>query len=214
MAILQTDSLSFEFVFKNVDANLWIQYEFYFRWDTHAVFRDDLLKRTPIGWAGRSEGALKANEYQEDSFLPILEKARDASEPLYWEPSEPDIKIAFYPEQFFPFIPNQSTEVFVSDYVKRQREERQQRKARHHGRLPDDLITMIVFVDAYNFKDCGMYCEAGFGLFLRPTRAQLAHFYTELKSEYDAFVVKEHLAERLAAAHEAFLKAQAEGEDE
>jgi hypothetical protein len=36
-----------------------------------------------------------ANEYHEDSFLPILENAPDASEPLYWEPSEPNIKIAF-----------------------------------------------------------------------------------------------------------------------
>ncbi len=78
--------------------------------------------------------------------------------------------------------------------------------------LPDDLITMIVFVDAYNFKDCGMYCNAGFGIFLRPTHVQLAHFYTALKSEYNTFVVKEHLAERRAAAQKASLKAQAVGE--
>ena len=214
MAILRDDQLSLEFVFKEVDDCLWLQYELYFRWDDHDVFHDELLKRSPIGWAGRTKNALMANEHQEDSFLPILEKAVDALEPLCWEPSEPDIKIAFYPEQSFPFIPNRYKEIYVSDYCLRQREERRLRKARNNGRLPDDVITMIVFADSYNFKDCGVYCGSGFGMFLSPTRAQLSTFYTELKCEYDAFVAKENLAERLAAAHEAELKAEAEAEQD
>lgn len=75
MAILRDKGLSLEIIFKELDDCLWLKYEIYFRWDDKHIFRDELLKRSPAGWAGRSKGALCANEYDGDSFLPILEEA-------------------------------------------------------------------------------------------------------------------------------------------
>jgi len=91
MAVLSESGLSFGFTFKELDDCLWVRYEFFFRWKDEYVFRDELLKRSPAGWSGRSEGALLANESDEDSFLPVLKQAVDATEPVCWEPIEPDV---------------------------------------------------------------------------------------------------------------------------
>lgn len=197
MAILHDNGLSLEFVFKEVDGCLWLRYEIYFKWDEEYVFRDELLKRSPAGWADRSEGALCANEYDGDSFLPVLKMAIDAVEPVCWEPTEPDILIAFYPDQTFPMIPDRK-KVAYADHILKQREERRRRKIANNGRLPDDVITMIVYVDAYNFRGCSPYYGTGFAMMLAPTREQLAGFHRQLKREYEEFVVRERLAERIA----------------
>ena len=198
MAVLKDGSLSFEFRFKELDECLWVKYEFFFRWQNESVFRDELLKRSPEGWAGRSEGALLANEDSEDSFLPVLREAVEATGPICWEPVEPDILIAFYPDQKFPLIPGWQQGAYA-DHVLKEMEERQRRKEAHNGRLPDDIITMIVFVDAYNFRGASPYYGAGFAMIMRPTRAQLAEFCKQLEKEYEEFKVRERLVERLAA---------------
>jgi hypothetical protein len=198
MAILRDNSLSLEVIFKEVDDCLWLKYEVYFRWDEQYVFRDALLKRSPQGWAGRSEGALCANESGGDTFLPVLEMAIDTAEPICWKPTEPDIMIAFYPVQHFPFIADHKKEIYVADHILNQRDERRQLKAAHNGQQPDDVVTMIVYVDAYNFKDCSPYYGTGFAMVLSPTRSGLARFHQELKREYEAFVIREQLAERIA----------------
>jgi len=46
MAILEQWNLSFEFVFRELDDALWVQYEFYFRWKGDSIIRDDILKRS------------------------------------------------------------------------------------------------------------------------------------------------------------------------
>lgn len=198
MAMLRDNDLSLEFIFKEVDECLWLKYEVYFRWKDQYVFRDGLLKRSPSGWAGRSEGALCANEYDGDSFLPVLEKAIDALEPVCWEPTEPNMMIAFYPDQRFPFIPDREKEIYFADHILKQSEKRRKRKAANNGRLPDDVVTTIVYVDAYNLKGCSPYYGTGFTMILAPTRENLAKFYQELKCEYEKFVIEEKLEERLA----------------
>lgn len=198
MATLRDNGLSFEFVFKEVDDSLWVKYELFFRWENQYVFRDDLLKRSPLGWAGRSEGALCANEYDGDSFLPVLEEAIDAIAPICWEPTEPDMMIAFYPDQYFPFIPDRRKEIYAAEHILKKRDERRKRKEANNGRLPDDVVTMVVYTDAYNFKDCSPYYGTGFAMVLSPTRVDLAIFLESLKREYDDFVIRERLAERIA----------------
>lgn len=219
MATLTDSLLSFEFVFKNVDDCLWIKYEFYFRWNGESVFRDELLKRNPSGWSGRSPGALCANEYDRDTLLPVLQKVLTSTSPTYWQPTEPDVIIGFYPDQEFPFIPRTSA-IWYTDRIKQQMEARRIQKAAHNGVLPDDTITMIVFVDAYNWKNCAPYRGSGLGMIMRPKRSELAKFHRELQSEYRAFVVKERLAERLEeqsrriTAEEKTLAAEDESEEE
>lgn len=197
MASLRYKELAVEFTFKEVDDCLWLKYEIYFRWQDQYIFRDDLLKRSPEGWAGRSEGALCANEHGGDSFLNVLEKAIDALEPICWVPTEPDIMIAFYPDQYFPFITNHH-KAWVADDVLKEQEERRQRKAARNSRLPDDVITTIIYIDAYNLKGCSPYYGAGLAMVLAPTRSELTTFYQELAREHEAFVVREHLEERIA----------------
>lgn len=187
MATLHCNDLAVEFIFKEVDDCLWLKYEIYFRWQDQYVMRDDLLKRSPEGWAQRSEGALCANEHGGDTFLPVLEKAIDALEPICWVPTEPDIMIAFYPDQYFPFITGHD-----------KAEDRQQRKAANDGRLPDDVVTTVIYADAYNLKGCSAYYGSGLAIVLAPTRAELAAFYQELAREYEAFVVREQLEKRTA----------------
>lgn len=202
MAVLRDSGLSFEFVFKTVDECLWLKYEMFFRWDDQYVFRNDLLKRRPAGWADRSEGALMANEFDGDSFLPVLERTLTAKEPLWWEPTEPDVLIAFYPDQRFPMIPD-TRPVGYADRILRQMEERRSRKEACGGILPDDPVTMIVYVDAYNFRGCSPYYGSGFAMVMTPSREQLGEFHRALKREYDAFVVRERLHERLAERDDA-----------
>jgi hypothetical protein len=197
MAVLTDSLLSFEFTFKEVDDVLWVKYEFFFRWDGESVFRDELLKRSPCGWAGRSPGALCANEFDEDSFLPVLREVLTSREPIYWQPTEPDVVIAFYPDRIFPLMPSRSQEIYVADHIVQEREDRRRRKEAHGGILPDDPITMIVFVDAYNWRDGAPYYGSGLGLIMRPQRKDLAVFYKELRREYRAFVTRERLEERI-----------------
>ncbi len=197
MAILNNGELSFEFVFKELDDCLWVQYEFWFRWRNEYVFRDDLLKRWPETWAGRSEGALRANESDDDTFVRVLERAIESTSPVCWQPMEPDVIIAFYPDQDFPFIPNRWHEIYTPE-AQKAHDERLQRREQQGGKLPDDIITMVVFVDAYNFKGCAPYYGAGFALILTPTREQLATFCRDLKAEYGEFAKRERIEARLA----------------
>ena len=88
-------------------------------------------------------------------------------------------------------------EIYVAEHIQRKREERRRRKEANGGRLPDDIISMVVFTDAYNFCGCSSYYGAGFAAVLAPTRAELATFYQGLKREYEDFVIRERLIQRL-----------------
>ncbi len=196
MATLRQDNLSFDFRFKELDECLWVQYEFYFRCNNEPVFRDDLLKRSPAGWADRSPGALLANEFDGDSFLPVLKQAIMGTEPVCWQLTEPDVTIAFYPDLQFPFIPGWRNPAGVDEGTPAAREGRQRRKAARKGLLPDDRITMVVFVDGYNWPGV-CYSNNGFSLHMTSSRKELAEFYYALKSEYEDFVIREDLEERI-----------------
>lgn len=204
MATLRDDNLSFDFRFAELDECLWVQYEFYFRWKNEPVFRDELLKRSPAGWADRPPGALLANEFDGDSFLPKLKKAIMGTEPVCWQPTEPDVTIAFFPGMQFPFIPGWRNPAGWDEGTPAAREGRQRRKAARKGLLPDDRFTMIVFVDSYNWPGSS-YSNTGFALHMTPTRKELATFYYALKNEYDEFVVRENLEERIRERNQSLM---------
>lgn len=68
-------------------------------------------------------------------------------------------------------------------------EARAQRQAKRDslGRLPDDLIELMLFVDTYNFAESGAYSGQGLCFRMSPRRDTLELFYQQLRAEYVSF---------------------------
>ena len=105
MAILTSEELSLEIIYCGFEYD-WIQYEIYFRWQGEHVINDAILKRRGEYWGARPVGSLLANEHRECCILPVIKRVIETNEPDYCEPVEPDIILAIYPEQYFPFLPS------------------------------------------------------------------------------------------------------------
>lgn len=197
MAIIKESDLSFEFNFCTLDDALWVQYELFFRWKNENLIRDDILKRSPSAWSGRSNGAFLANEFDRDSFLPVLNEVLASNESNYWVPTEPDVVIAFFPDFAIPFLPSTAKMIYEADSAKASRERQERRKKQNEGKLPDDNITMVAMVDCYNFKGCKAYEGQGPALVLTTTRRKWEKFRDELESEWQRFKIEQRLEERL-----------------
>ena len=197
MAKLTCYQLTLEVRFREFDENCWLQYEMSFLWEGQPIVDDGLLKRSPAGWANRTYGTFKANEFDCDSLLPLLKRVLDENLEDYWEPAEPDVVLAFYPEREFPFLPSHSTSIFEADHIIRERAEREAAKRAAGGRLPDDLMTVVAFVDGYNWQNCCAYPGSGLALVLRSCRGDVQQFHDELSQEYEAFRHEWRIDERL-----------------
>lgn len=196
MAKLASGKLSFEIQYAGLDYE-WVQYHLYLRWEDENIVRDELLKRQGAYWASRPEGAFLANEYRGDGVLPFLKKVLDEDEAEYWEPVEPDVIIAIYPESYFPFLKPHWNLRWESPERKAEREARQTLN-KDKEKLPDDSFTVIVFVDAYNFKEASAYYGQGFSLHLIVSREDLEQFARDLESEYMEFKERVNMDEALA----------------
>lgn len=69
----------------------------------------------------------------------------------------------------------------------KERVERRQREKLEKGKLPDDWITLVCFIDAYNFRNTEAYYGSGIALHLTVTRKDLEAFCLALKKEYAHF---------------------------
>lgn len=185
MATLASDDLSLEIRYRDFQHG-WIQYEIFFRWQGEIVLNDAILKRQGEYWGARGRGGVLANEDEECCILPTLEKVLETNKPDYCETIEPDIVLAIYPEQYFPFLPSKLELVRESEEFKKAREERARLKD-EQGVLPDDLIDLMLLVDTYNFKECRAYSGDGICLKMTVRRDQLEEFYLSLKAEYKEF---------------------------
>lgn len=189
MAILKSGNLSFEIVFSDYDSADWVQYQFYFRWDDEPLVRDDLLKKQGPYWGTRPKGAFLANEDEADGLIPLLRNALETGTADYWEPLEPDIIVAIYPGQYFPFLKHRWQVLRESEECAAEREEREKRKA-EQPQQPDDLFSFIAMVDAYNFKEAEGYYGEGLSLHLVVERRELEKFVADLQQEYQEFCEK------------------------
>ena len=185
MAILKSGKLSFDFRYTGFEYG-WVQYQFYFLWRDEPIVRDEVLKRQSDYWNKRPQGAFLANDHESDGFLPFLKKVLDSNEADYWEPIEPDIVVALYPNDFSPFLKSHLPLVYESEESKQKREARIKSKGTERKR-PDDLFTLIVFVDAYNFKDADGYYGQGLSMHMIVERQDVETFASELESEYAEF---------------------------
>jgi len=192
MAKFTSRGLTFECRFREYDKGDWVQYELLFLWQGEPIINDALLKRHNEHWAARSYGAFKANEFEHDTLIKTLERVLATNQAGYWEPLEPDVIIGFYPGRYFPFLP--SHWVPVDREVEQVLLEEKDNPSEYPA--SDDLVTVIVFVDAYNLHDCKGYSGEGIGLFLLPTRQELQLFLQELKEEYTVFVAEYDLNNR------------------
>lgn len=197
MATLRNDELSLEIRYRSFEDS-WVYYDIWFRWRDEPIINDALLKRSSKHWAKRAPGAIIAEEHRECGILPLLSHVLKTNEAEYWEPMEPDVLLAIYPRNSFPFLPSKWKLAYESQEFKARREARDVERAK--GPLPDDLLEVMLFVDMYNFEGCGAYSGTGFCFRLAPTRAALQDFYEALKSEYLAFREKWNIQQENEAA--------------
>lgn len=208
MAKLTCHELTLEVRYRELDPYLWVQYDLLFLWKGEPMVEDALLKRSPAGWAGRGKGVLQANEFDGDSLLPALKEVIETNVAGRWEPTEPDVLFAFYPDQVFPFLPSKGRTGWEAPHIKKQRLARERAKKAAGGRLPDDPFTIIAFADAYQWKESDAYAGNGLALVMTARRKDVERFYRQLAREYQAFVRRERLHERLAEREAAYDEAE------
>lgn len=177
MAKLQSGDLNLEIVF-NSFGDEWIAYEIKFFWKDDIIVNDSILKRDSEWLGKRRYGTFMANDYEKDHLIEVMRKVLDTNEPDYWEPVEPDALIAIYPEMFFPFI--KSHWVIIEEGDVKQIEKEKPEK----GKSPDDLFTIITFIDTFNLKNSDAYSGQGVSLHMIVKRKDLEKFVTELETEY------------------------------
>jgi len=185
MATLTTDDLSLEIAYRDFEDG-WVHYDIWLRWQGEPVLNDAILKRHSDYWAKRGYGAIAACEQGECEILPLLRKVLETNVSDYWEGTDPDVLLALYTGEGFPFLPSKWTLLRESPTEKARQESRAATRA-ESGPLPDDLVEMILFVDVYNFEGATAYHGSGPCFRLTPTRAELQMFYADLRGEYVAF---------------------------
>lgn len=184
MARLTSEGTTLEIRFNNFEFG-WVAYEICFLSHGQPILNENILGRHGCR-ENYAPGAISANDHRGCELLPVLKKVIETNQPDYWEPIEPDVIIAIYPEMFFPFLGGKGEPMWQSDEIRRKSENRAVLKA-EKGVLPDDIITLICCVDSYAFKDSGHYCGNGISLHLIVKRHEIEKFYEELKTEYFAF---------------------------
>lgn len=183
MAKLQSDDLTLEIKFNSFEDE-WVGYEIKFYWKGEIIINDSILKRTGEWWGKRNYGTFMANDFEKDHLIETIRKVLETNKPEYWEPIEPDVKIAIYPEMFFPFLKSHWTLIDETNGEIKQSDEEKQEESKH----PNDLITIIIFIDSYNFKDSNSYSAEGISLHLIAERQDLEKFVTDLEMEYSKLI--------------------------
>lgn len=185
MAILHDGDLSLEIKHREFEFG-WVYYDIWLRWRGDPVINDAILKRVNDHWAKRGVGAIKACEHQECGIVPLLRRVLETNEADYWEATDPDILLALYPDDVFPFLPSKWHVVYEAPEAKAKREARAHERS-ERGPLPDDYIELLLFVDVYNFEGATAYSGSGLCFRLGAKRADVQAFYEALRGEYLVF---------------------------
>jgi hypothetical protein len=185
MAVLQSGNLSFDFQFADFDAG-YIKYKLCFLWRDEPIINEEVLKRGTEYRSNLPKGGFVADEFRQDYFVPFLRRILENDKADYWQSLDPDIVVAIYPDEYFPFLKSHWVLLHESEEQQQKREAQLQRK-KELGKLPDDSYTVIVFVDAYNFKGEGVYQGDGFSLQMIVNRTSLEAFADALAREYEEF---------------------------
>ena len=190
MAKLASRNLSIEIRFLELDRDDWIQYEFIFLYKDQPIIQDKLIKRFNEHRPRRSPGAFPSNEEAADdggSLIYTLQKALETDEMQYHETIEPDFIFAIYHDMAFPFMPSRYVRVYTSEKVQREERQREEDRAAAGGKLPDDVFTVIMMADVFNFGDEIAYCGEGPAIVMKVSRLDLQNFLEDYQREYKEF---------------------------
>lgn len=180
MAKLKSDNLTLEIKFNKFETD-WIAYEIIFLWKDETIINDSIIKKRKNH---KNYGTFYANDYEDDSLIEMIKKVIESNKPDYWEPMEPDAKIAIYPERYFPFLMDHWIPV----------EDSNEKIIRTIDEKPNnnkyELFTVITFIDRYNFKECNSYSSEGISLHLIVTRKDLETLVSDLEIEYNELLNK------------------------
>lgn len=216
MAKLQSNNLMLEIKFSMLEED-WIAYEIGFLWNNDLIINDDILKKGRW-WDKRKYGTFLANDYETDCLIETLKKSLSTNKSEYWEPIEPDAKIAIYPERYFPFLKDhwvtveETEEDILQDEGNEETIEVVKGEAKtieeianaaqdmtssedlsinsRKGTDEYDLFTIIAFIDTYNFNESKSYSSEGISLHLIATRKDLEKFVTDLETEYNELLMR------------------------
>jgi hypothetical protein len=103
MATLFAGELSLEIAHREFTYG-WVHYDICLRWRGQPLLDDAMLRRDGEIRARRGEGAIDAGEIGECGALPLLRSVLETNQPRYWEPMDPDIVLAVYTKDHFPFM--------------------------------------------------------------------------------------------------------------
>lgn len=182
-----SEGMSLEIFFKDFEFSL-ISYEICFLWHDKPILNKTILGRKQLRGT-YAPGAIFASDFQESKLLSVLKNIIETNKAGYWKTNDPDVILAIYPEEEFPFILLRESE------QSRNESQEHERSKAEKGVLPDDLITLICFVDSYAFKNCVGYCGNGVSLHLVTRRQELERFYEDLKAEYLDFKIENEVDE-------------------
>lgn len=180
MAKLQSGHLTLEIKFNRFEDE-WVAYEISFLWKDETIINDGIFK-TNRWWDKRRYGTFLANDYEKDELIETLKNVLGTNKPDYWEPIEPDAKIAIYPEMYFPFLKDHWVTVDDTDEKIIQAEDEKQDTNKY------ELFTVIAFMDTYNFRESDSYSSEGISLHIIVARKDLEKFVTDLEIEYNNFM--------------------------
>jgi hypothetical protein len=188
MAILTSGNLALEIRIVRRDEEDWIQYEILFTYKGKPIFDDSVLKYRDFSafWKDRPQGGIKGEECGDDVLTGRIEEALETDEPRYYEAIEPGFLVAVYPNQFFPFMPSNYKLVFQSEESTQREEDIELIRDLVGDKLPNDLFTVIVKLDSFNFQNEIAYSSDGPALILTVTRQELRQFARVLRKEYKA----------------------------
>ncbi len=181
MAKLQSGKLALEIKYKDFVFGE-ITYEIAFLWNGESMINDAVLKRSSEWWASRKSGTFLFSNEPDDAFLNLIERAIETDEPVHWEPIEPDIKLAIYPEFYFPLI-DKAWDILRRDEKLQAHRMAIKQAKKEQGKQPFDTFALVVFVDTYNFDEGG-YSDQGLALQIATERRHLEEFHKQLKAEY------------------------------
>lgn len=175
MAKLSSDSLTLEISFRNLEFG-WVQYDVLFLRNDKNLINEKTLKCDSPHWRDRVHNAFRVNEFDKDTLIPVIETFLETNEPDYWEPTEPDIILGFYPDWSFPFV-NEFKKIKAGEELS-------------NTIYDKDVFTIVAFIDQYNFEGADCYTGDGVALVISCERKVLTDFLNELKKEYSAFCLK------------------------
>jgi hypothetical protein len=173
MAKLTSGHLTLEIAYRKLDLGGWVHYDIRFLFDDQPLINPALLSL---------DKAFRANEYEQDTLIPAIDQALQSRHPLSWEPLEPDIAIQFYPDGTYPYAP---AWLFPARQEPFENWPQPKSKPDTEPLEPDDDMTLLVMMDAYNFERSQGYTRDGPALILSVTRADLQAFRDTLQVERD-----------------------------